>query len=832
MFKIQWDKETGGVKLDSLVTKDTLSIAPRPVFYEELNLLGLNALGWKYPESKEPLMWAVNKEYYYRGEKVFEAKGANIYEKATVDLVPGKEKLTLVPVDVKAMLEKTKEQMFLCESEAIEFIRDTYDTYTRANKLTEKYKANQVDFEMLAARVEKQSKKKMAIVKEDCDSFDIMPEDEAEKQGKKVLQTTKVDYFLASFSGGKDSQVVLDLCTRALPPDAFRVIYSDTGYELPSSLKLYEQVQEHYHKLFPTLQFYTAKNHESVLNYWDKIGTPSDSHRWCCTVMKTAPLYRMLKVPGTNKQARVLTIDGVRAEESIKRANYERIGRGKHTNITNAHPILNWNTTEIFLYLFRHDLPINESYRLGKARVGCIVCPFSTAWDDMIVKAQYPNELKPFEDRLCGWAHSLGVRDIETYMSERKWKIKALGNKSETDVIFQENKGDFIATIVKPKYPIYTWLPTLGDFSYSSMGNKDMGELRFMGAVYQFEVFYGDGGKTKFVLHNTNNKLSYLLKRVMYKNAYCVQCEVCEVDCPHGALSIVPQVHIDKATCKHCHRCLESHDRGCIATDCIRMINDTDKKMSAKVQAYKTFGFRNEWLSEYLISPEDFWESNSLGPAQVDGFKAWLRDAEIIDNKNSLTPFGLLAKDLYAADTDLTWELIYVNLSYHSFIINWFVNSICVGEHYDKKHLVDKISETNTGAPIRTIENAVTALMQTFNSSPIGEQFGNLRDIDKSTYCRMIYDDLSNVGLAYAIYRFAEEIDTKALRVSDFFGTDVNNGPAKLFNLDRDSIEKRLRSLNSEKNRVLTAELNMGLQHITLRDDLTSANLIQVMLEL
>ena len=258
MFKIQWDKETGGVKLDSLVTKDTLSIAPRPVFYEELNLLGVNALGWKYPECEEPLLWAVNKEYYYRGEKVFEAKGANIYDKATVVFVPGKEKMTIEPVDVKVMLEKTKEQMFLCESEAIEFIRDTYDTYTRANKLTEKYKANQVDFEILAARVEKQSKKKMAIVKEDCDSFDIMPEDEAEKQGKKVLQTTKVDYFLASFSGGKDSQVVLDLCTRALPPDAFRVIYSDTGYELPSSLKLYEQVQEHYHKLFPTLKFYTA----------------------------------------------------------------------------------------------------------------------------------------------------------------------------------------------------------------------------------------------------------------------------------------------------------------------------------------------------------------------------------------------------------------------------------------------------------------------------------------------------------------------------------------------------------------------------------------------
>lgn len=832
MFKIQWDKETGGVKLDSLVTKDTLSIAPRPVFYEELNLLGLNALGWKYPECEEPLLWAVNKEYYYLGEKVFEAKGANIYDKATVVFVLGKEKMTIEPVDVKAMLEKTKEQMFLCESEAIEFIRDTYDTYTRANKLTEKYKANQVDFEILAARVEKRSKKKMAIVKEDCDSFDIMPEDEAEKQGKKVLQTTKVDYFLASFSGGKDSQVVLDLCTRALPPDAFRVIYSDTGYELPSSLKLYEQVQEHYHKLFPTLKFYTAKNHEQVLNYWDKIGTPSDSHRWCCTIMKTAPLYRMLKVPGTNKQARVLTIDGVRAEESIKRANYERIGKGKHTNITNAHPILNWSTVEIFLYLFRHSLPINESYRMGKARVGCIVCPFSTAWDDMIVKAQYPNELKPFEDRLCGWAHSLGVKDIETYMSERKWKIKALGNKSETDVIFQETNGDFVATIVKPKYPIYTWLPTLGEFTYSNKGNKDIGELRFLGAVHQFEVTYNENGKTKFVLHNTNNRLSYLLKRVMYKDAYCVQCEVCEVDCPHGALSIVPQVHIDNKLCKHCHKCLESHDRGCIATDCIRMINDTDKKMSAKVQAYKTFGFREEWLTEFLFDPDEFWTNNGLGPAQVDGFKAWLRDAELVDNKNILTSFGELAKEIYSDDQDLVWELIYINLSYHSFIINWFANNVVVGKVYDKKSLTDSICEYNTGAPVRTVENAVTALLQTFNTSPMGEQLGCGIETGKGSYKRQSYEDISNIGLAYCIYRFAEEIETKSLRVSDFYDADANNGPAKLFCLDRNALERVLRSINSDKNRCLTAELNMGLQHITLREDLSSNNLVKVMLGL
>ena len=39
MFKVSWDRETGGVKLSSLVGKDTVNISPRPVFYEELNLL-------------------------------------------------------------------------------------------------------------------------------------------------------------------------------------------------------------------------------------------------------------------------------------------------------------------------------------------------------------------------------------------------------------------------------------------------------------------------------------------------------------------------------------------------------------------------------------------------------------------------------------------------------------------------------------------------------------------------------------------------------------------------------------------------------------------------
>lgn len=319
MYKVVWDKDINGVLLQSLVTRETLGVSPRPVFFEELDLLGLDKLGWKYPRCQEPLMWACNKQYYYCGQLMFEAKGANIYDAATVVSAEGVKPMSLKPVNMKKMLERNREAMFLLESEAIEFIRDTYETYTRASRAVE---ANVIDYEELAARQQKKTKQKMAVVKEDCDSFDIMPADEAELKGKKVLHTTKVDIFLASFSGGKDSQVVLDLCTRALPPSAFQVIYSDTGYEIPSSLTLYEQVKEYYGKLYPDLKFSTARNHEQVLNYWDKIGTPSDKHRWCCSVMKTAPLYRILKVPGTNRQAKVLVFDGVRAEESTRRSTY------------------------------------------------------------------------------------------------------------------------------------------------------------------------------------------------------------------------------------------------------------------------------------------------------------------------------------------------------------------------------------------------------------------------------------------------------------------------------------------------------------------------------
>lgn len=827
MYKITWDTETGGVLLSSTVSKETLGVSPRPVFYEELDLLRLDAQGWTYPRCNEPIMWAVNKQYWYRGQMLFEAKGANIYEPATLFFAPNVEPMLLEPVNVEEMLKRNADPMFLIESEAIAFIRDTYVAYADVNKAHDAIKANQgVDFEALAAMIEKKTKQKMAVVKEDCDSFDVVPLDVAKKEGKRALLSTRIDRFIASFSGGKDSQVVLDLVTRAIPPSEYEVIYSDTGYELPSSLDLYEDVKRYYGERFPALKFSTTRNHESVLNYWDKIGTPSDTHRWCCSVMKTAPLYRSLKVDG-NKQARVLTFDGVRSEESTRRSGYDRIGKGKHIFTFNAHPIINWNNVEIFLYLLKYDLKLNLAYRLGKARVGCIICPFSTQWDDSIINRAFPNELEPFLDRIKSYACSSGIKDSDVFLAERKWKIKILGVHKNLPVIkYTQSNSSFKAEITNAQQSVFTWLPAICDYTVSQRGNTYTGNLKFKDAVYSYKINENRESRScTFIVDSlVDQQKILLLKRLCNKTAHCIACEVCEVDCPTGALSISSDVNIDKSKCIHCHRCITGHDRGCIVSDCNRMVKDSDSTL--KVYGYKKFGLREEWIESFFSDPEEFWESRMWGEPMYDAFKRWAKDAHILDGKNNITPFGNLLKSLYTDNPTLVWEIIWINLSYNSFIVNKFISDTVFNKTFYLNTVKEAILEKENVSSVSTLNNACVALFDMFGKSPIGEDLMQAMEDDKAKIRRQ-YDDLSPEATAYSILKYTESHGFSEMRVSDFYNTETKDGPYRQFGISHMALVKNLRYLSSEKNRVLVAELNMGLDHIALEDGLTAEKLIE-----
>ena len=102
-------------------------------------------------------------------------------------------------------------------------------------------------------------------------------------------------------------------------------------------------------------------------------------------------------------------------------------------------------------------------------------------------------------------------------------------------------------------------------------------------------------------------------------------------------------------------------------------------------------------------------------------------------------------------------------------------------------------------------------------------------EITKNDFVRNAYDDLSREAVAYSLYKYAEAVGTKSLRVSDLYQSDSKQGVYREFGISRSAFESQLRSLNSDTNRVLVAELNMGLDSITLRDDLDALKALKIL---
>ena len=249
-----------------------------------------------------------------------------------------------------------------------------------------------------------------------------------------------------------------------------------------------------------------------------------------------------------------------------------------------------------------------------------------------------------------------------------------------------------------------------------------------------------------------------------------------------------------------------------------------------KISKYGTFGLHQEWVDQYLTDSDSFWDDNFLGVKQVPSFKAWLRDAEIVDEKSKLTPFGELCVEINRENPTLLWELIHVNLTYNSPLMNWFSSSIDFNTEIGRKDL-DRLALEYFQQTFKatTITYAVQALVQTFKYSPIGEDLKQFvsQDSKGEFFQRIPYNDLSSEAVAYSLYKYAQCKGVNMLRVSDLYRPDEESGVYKEFGTSKTELQKKLRYLSSDKNRVLVAELSMGLDHITLRDDLNQLTVLK-----
>ena len=90
---------------------------------------------------------------------------------------------------------------------------------------------------------------------------------------------------------------------------------------------------------------------------------------------------------------------GVRAHESATRATYDEENFGKKQKGQYSHnPILEWTSAEIWLYIFSHDLPINNTYKKGNSRAGCLFCPMGGGKSDSFRYLCYKDEIDKYTD--------------------------------------------------------------------------------------------------------------------------------------------------------------------------------------------------------------------------------------------------------------------------------------------------------------------------------------------------------------------------------------------------------------------------------------------------
>lgn len=851
MFKVIWDPAYNGVRLTMSSKGDALNVSPRPVFWEELDLLGLNKRGWIYPHVEEPLMWACDRRYFYKGQFVLEVKGGNVFDAPEVIQQEGYEILTLQPVDMERLRSRNEDTMFIIEHEAMDFINQTYRRYKNIREVSQKNP--DLDFQQLASSLEKKTKEEHVVIKEDCDSFDVMPLSKAEEQGKAPILSSNTDIFVTSFSGGKDSQVVLDLVTRVVPAEDVVVIYSDTGYELPSSLSLYDEIKDFYKQKYPNLRFYTAKNHQPVLHYWDEIGTPSRIHRWCCSIMKSAPLSKLLKdIVGNGKQPNAILFDGVRAEESPSRSSRSRIGKNvKHNKIINVSPILEWNATEIYLYLLLNGLPVNEAYRKGLSRVGCVICPYSSSWSEDLCGQLYPETLAPFVNKIREGLERSKTAGIENYIRTGRWKMRAGGRYLHTNanVNFMSVAPDFKAIITAPKENLLMWMRVLGDMNIHQDGNITDIDLKHQKQIYKCRLEEKSNSQVLEVCGIDPKDIVFVshLKKVCYKATYCVHCEVCEVECPTGALSVVPRATINKEKCVHCLKCIDFDGKGCHAASSIstsdtsimtNQIKNVAQGSKSGINRYNDgMGMREKWVEKYFDTYESFFDNNEHGlnpKYQIPPFINWLREGYILNAEDkNISEVGQYMAKAYRTKALTVWELIYIGLCDNSEICSWFHSAIDFNRSYTREEMDIILQNSYPELKDRTLRNPFNSLLNTFKESPLGTSIpvGVLgKEQNKVTLIRQPHNNISLEGLAYSLYRYAERKKRYSLNVSEFYDENQTEGIYRQFGISKETLESLLLSLQEESNHVLRVELNMGLDNIILREDLTSVDILKLML--
>lgn len=756
MYSYTYDENTGGIILNS--TPTVFSKEPRPVYAKELDMLGFDKY-WNYEKQNDvPYMWAESANYFYRGKQVAKLKGGDLYTAPEIILCtddegnivePEKKGKSLKKVDIKSMVEANRELMEIVEGTTVKKIVKSY----------EKYK-------------------------------------------------NKLDIFHVAFSGGKDSEVLLDLVKKALPKKSFVVVFGDTGMEFPDTYRVVEKIKTACDE--EDIPFYTARSHFEPCESWRLFGPPARVLRWCCSVHKSTPqTLKLREITGKDDYVG-LDYVGVRKHESAARSEYEYENFGKkQKGQFSYNAILDWTSAEIWLYLYQYDLPINEAYKKGNSRAGCLFCPMGGNKGDFIQYNSYKDEITPYIEMIkeMNRRDQGNEKNLDSYVSCGGWNAR----KNGRDLTINEQHyrdeiidGKCVITVTNPRTDWRQWIKTLGDTSI---------QYEFVKTENGYKVSF-DAKLAKQIPTEVKK-----FKQVFHKAAHCVGCKVCETNCRNGCISFKNGLEI--SDCIHCGQCHDIDD-GCLAYHSLRTSNGGSGKMKeGSLNSFANHAPKAEWVRDFFDQGNDFWEFNGLGPNQVPMFKRFLRETGLIDDKMKTTNLYEIAQKL-GGESNTVWGLMVSNLAYNT-QFKWYINNMDIGVFYER----DKISELLMAEGVS--KNDATSIINAYKrfcELPIGTTLGwgsvmeNGRQIDSLVRSKCYIAD--NSVILYSLYKFSEKCNnfkefTLAWLMNDGIDRD-GVSPTRIFGLDYEETKSILLGLSAKYPDYIDATFTNDLDKISIKD--------------
>lgn len=772
MYAYNYDEQTGGLLLSS--SPLAFSKEPRPVYYKELDILGFDRY-WNYDKNDSyPYMWAEANNYFYRGRKVAQTKGGSCYTAPEITILedpePNGEPLRFV--DIPAMVEKNRG---ILEGLVQDTIKAVYNTY-------QKYK-------------------------------------------------NKIDVFYVAFSGGKDSIVTLDIVQRALPHNAFKVLFGDTGMEFPDTYDVVRKVEEYCAE--HDIDFIRAQSEYDPEYTWSMFGPPATVTRWCCSVHKTVPQVLALRRQTGKSDFTGMAFIGIRASESLARSEYDYISLGeKHKGQYSCNPILEWNSAELYLYIFSENLLLNEAYKKGHRRAGCLVCPRAAERNDFMSRAWYPEAFDKFI-RIIEKMYQKGSETndaLKRFIENGGWKARKNGRDLPIEIGYSESKtrGKQILNIESPRTDWKEWIKTVGVL----LNDSSPYTILFRNKEHQFTLTEIDRGYRVFIdeeLAKADPLFVKLLKNVFRKAACCINCHECEADCHNGCISMKDgQVKISDS-CIHCSEC-HKVDKGCLVYKSLEMpkgglIMSANKSLNC----YSHHAPRMEWFTQYFNYKNEFDQKHSLGSQMYSFFKRFLRDAELLDEGGFSHTAEVI--DKIGLNSLSSWGIMLVNLSYTP-QINWYVKRLNMFETYNKDYTLSLlVSDGAKESWVNDIWSSFGRFVELpFNEVGMGHSEKEKRHVVSIT--RTPWQNLDPRVILYSLYKFAEGCGGYyQFTLSRLLNHEIDSdgvSPTEIFGLDRDQMEKLLTGLSVNYPELINASFTLDLDNITLRSEKTSQDVLML----